>query len=113
NLIQRVTEAYHVSIQEIHKSEEPEWEDGKAPDWSELEKTVDAMKEKLEQMGPVNMVAIEEYQEQEDRYQFLMAQQEDLVGAKKILLESIQSINETTTEMFNKTFHLVNTHFQE
>ena len=113
NIIQRVTEAYHVSIQEIHKSEEPEWENGEAPDWSDLERTVESMKTKLESMGPVNMVAIEEYTEQEDRYQFLMAQQEDLVEAKKILLESIQSINETTTEMFNKTFHLVNTHFQE
>ncbi|WFB35267.1 chromosome segregation protein SMC [Kiritimatiellota bacterium B12222] len=113
NLIQRVTEAYHISLGEIQKAEEPEWEDGSAPDWSELERTVEAMKQKLEQMGPVNMVAIEEYQEQEDRFQFLMAQQEDLVEAKKILLESIESINATTTEMFNKTFDLVNVHFQE
>jgi chromosome segregation protein len=71
------------------------------------------MKEKLEEMGPVNMVAIEEYQEQEDRFQFLMAQQEDLVKSKDQLLETIGHINETTTEMFNETFEKVNTYFQE
>jgi chromosome segregation protein len=113
NLVQRVTEAYHVSLREVKEAEEPEWESGEAPDWQDLERTVEAMKAKLEEMGPVNMVAIEEYQEQEDRFQFLMAQQEDLVSAKKILLESIEQINATTTEMFNKTFDLVNIHFQE
>lgn len=113
NLIQRVTEAYNVTIREIKGSEEPEWENGEVPEWTVLERTVESMKNALEQMGPVNMVAIEEYQEQEDRYQFLMAQQEDLVQAKTILLESIEQINATTTEMFNKTFDLVNTHFQE
>lgn len=113
NLIQRVTEAYHVSLREIQEAGEPEWEGGEVPDWQDLERTVEEMKAKLEEMGPVNMVAIEEYQEQEDRFQFLMAQQEDLVSAKKILLESIEQINATTTEMFNKTFELVNTHFQE
>jgi len=113
NLIQRVTEAYHVALSDVQNAEEPEWENGEAPEWSQLERTVEAMKNKLEQMGPVNMVAIEEYQEQEDRYQFLMAQQEDLVSAKKILLESIEQINATTTEMFNKTFDQVNIHFQE
>lgn len=113
NLMQRVTEGYHVTLPEIQRAEEPEWEQGEAPEWTELERNVEAMKDKLEQMGPVNMVAIEEYQEQEDRYQFLMAQQEDLVQAKQKLLESIEQINETTTEMFNQTFNLVNTHFQE
>jgi chromosome segregation protein len=113
NLMQRVTEAYHVTLPEIQRAEEPEWESGEPPDWPELERNVESMKDKLEQMGPVNMVAIEEYQEQEDRYQFLMAQQEDLVQAKQKLLDSIEQINETTTEMFNQTFNLVNTHFQE
>ncbi|MEX2608181.1 MAG: chromosome segregation protein SMC [Kiritimatiellia bacterium] len=113
NLMQRVTEAYHVTLPEIQRAEEPEWDKEEAPDWPELERNVESMKDKLEQMGPVNMVAIEEYQEQEDRYQFLMAQQEDLVQAKQKLLESIEHINETTTGMFNETFNLVNTHFQE
>lgn len=113
NLMQRVTEAYHVTLPDIQRAEEPEWEREEAPSWEELERAVEEMKNKLEAMGPVNMVAIEEYQEQEDRHQFLMAQQEDLVRAKDKLLETIRHINETTTEMFNQTFDLVNRHFQE
>jgi chromosome segregation protein len=59
------------------------------------------------------MVAIEEYQEQEDRHQFLTVQQEDLVKSKEQLLETIRTINATTTEMFNDTFQKVNANFQE
>ncbi len=113
NSIQRVTETYHVTLPAVFNAEEPEWEKGEAPEWGELSREVEAMKNKLEQMGPVNMVAIEEYQEQEDRYQFLMAQQEDLVKSKEQLLATIMQINETTTEMFNATFEKVNTNFQE
>jgi chromosome segregation protein len=113
NLVQRVTETYQISAQAVYKVEEPEWEKDEAPGWDELERAVNEMKAKLESMGPVNMVAIEEFQEQEDRYQFLMTQQEDLVQAKTKLMETIEQINSTTTEMFNETFHKVNTHFQE
>lgn len=113
NLVQRVTETYQISAQAVYRVEEPEWEKDGAPGWDELERAVNEMKAKLESMGPVNMVAIEEYQEQEDRYQFLMTQQEDLVQAKQKLRETIEQINATTTEMFNETFEKVNTHFQE
>jgi len=113
NAIQRITEAYHVTLPSVFQAEEPEWEQETAPDWEALSQEVEQMKNKLEQMGPVNMVAIEEYQEQEDRYQFLMAQQEDLVKSKEQLMATIMQINETTTEMFNQTFEKVNTNFQE
>jgi chromosome segregation protein len=112
NLTQRMTEGYHLSLPEVMEVAEPEWEENESQDWGELERAVEEMKNRLEQMGPVNMVAIEEYQEQEDRYQFLMAQQEDLTKSKDQLLETIRHINETTTEMFNETFDKVNTHFQ-
>jgi chromosome segregation protein len=63
-------------------------------------------------MGPVNLVAIEEYKEYEERYAFLTRQEEDLVTAKQQLMEMIRKINRTTTEMFSTTFERVNTHFQ-
>ena len=112
NLVQRVTEAYHVALPEVLEAEEPEWEKDESREWSDLDEAVEDMKDRLEKMGPVNMVAIEEYQEQEDRYQFLMAQQEDLTKSKEQLLDTIRHINETTTEMFNQTFDKVNSHFQ-
>ena len=112
NLVQRVTETYHLTLPQVQRAEEPEWEEGAAPAWEVLEREVEGMKVKLEQMGPVNMVAIEEFQEQEDRYQFLMAQQEDLTQSKQQLLETIQELNRTSTEMFNQTFLKVNENFK-
>lgn len=112
NLTQRVTETYHVTLPEVQHAEEPEWEEGAAPAWEELERSVEFMKNKLEDMGPVNMVAIEEFQEQEDRHQFLCAQQEDLQKSKAELMETIQTLNQTSTELFNETFRKVNENFQ-
>lgn len=112
NLTQRVTEAYHVTLPEIQNAEEPAWEKGDAPSLEELERSVEFMKTKLEEMGPVNMVAIEEFQEQEDRHQFLCAQQEDLQKSKAELMETIQRLNQTSTELFNETFRKVNENFQ-
>jgi len=112
NLLQRVVETYHVTLPEIQNSEEPARENGETPSWDALERSVEGMKQKLEEMGPVNMVAIEEFQEQEDRHQFLEAQQEDLTKSRQELLETIQKLNQTSTEMFNETFRRVNENFQ-
>jgi chromosome segregation protein len=63
-------------------------------------------------MGPVNLVAIEEYQELEERHSFLTQQQDDLTAAKQQLAEMIKKINVTTSEMFLSTFARVNENFQ-
>jgi len=112
-LIQQSTEHYHLTLPDIFRADEPAWEEEEAPSWEALERNVGEMKDKLEKMGPVNMVAIEEYTEQEDRYQFLMAQQEDLNSAKQQLMDTIKQINETTTQMFNDTFNKVDANFRE
>jgi len=61
----------------------------------------------------VNLVAIEEHRELEERYQFLTNQQSDLTSAKTQLMDLIRQINKTTTEMFAQTFDAVNRNFQE
>jgi chromosome segregation protein len=63
-------------------------------------------------MGPVNLVAIEEYQEHEERYAFLTGQQQDLINAKDQLMEMIKKINLTTSELFATTFAKINENFQ-
>ena len=47
---------------------------------------------KLDEMGPVNLVAIEEYEETEQRHQFLSQQYDDLINAKTELLEILNRI---------------------
>lgn len=74
---------------------------------------IDALKQKVESLGTVNLLAIEEYEELKQRYEFLMAQQKDLEDAKEQLLETIRKINRTTKSLFEETFTHVQKTFQE
>ena len=85
---------------------------GLATDWNSVADQVGALQKKLEEMGPVNLVAIEEYEETEQRYQFLTKQHDDLVTAKAQLLEVINRINTQTREMFLNTFHQIRDNFR-
>jgi len=60
----------------------------------------------------VNLVAIEEYEETEQRHQFLTKQHDDLVSAKAQLLEVINRINTQTQEMFKTTFNQIRDNFR-
>jgi chromosome segregation protein len=67
----------------------------------------------VEEMGDVNLTAIEEFQELEKRFQFLDEQKADLEESLRSLQKAIQRINKTTRRRFLETFHLVNEKFQE
>jgi chromosome segregation protein len=85
---------------------------GVATDWTAVADQVAALQKRLEEMGPVNLVAIEEYEETEQRYNFLSQQHEDLVQAKAQLLEVINRINNQTREMFTETFNRIRENFR-
>lgn len=69
------------------------------------------LRAKLEAMGPVNLVAIEEYKELEERYDFLCEQRDDLLSAKESLHKTIVRINQTSRSMFMDTFRMINENF--
>ncbi len=71
------------------------------------------LKTTLEGFGEVNLMAIEEYQELKQRYDFLTEQQTDLQQALDTLRKAIVRINRTTTKRFLETFDLVNERFKE
>ncbi|HVM61827.1 MAG TPA: chromosome segregation protein SMC [Verrucomicrobiae bacterium] len=81
-------------------------------DWDAIELQVTEMQSKLDAMGPVNVEAIQEYDELEERYKFLTQQHEDLVKAKDQLLQVISKINVTTKQLFQETFEKVRENFQ-
>lgn len=81
--------------------------------WPLIEQLVSELTAKLDSMGPVNLDAIQEYDELEQRYQFLEQQNADLVNSKAELLEVISKINKTTKELFADTFEKIRTNFQE
>jgi chromosome segregation protein len=112
NLCERITADYNLSIHDVMDAAEPEWGEEGKPGVEDAEVRVAELRTKLEAMGPVNLVAIEEYQEHEERYTFLSQQESDLLNAKKQLTEMIQTINLTTSEMFRVTFEKANSNFE-
>jgi chromosome segregation protein len=85
---------------------------GAGTDWAAIGQQVEALQIKLDEMGPVNLVAIEEYEETEQRHQFLTQQYDDLVNAKTELLEIINRINTQTRQMFLETFEKIRDNFR-
>jgi chromosome segregation protein len=83
------------------------------PNWSHVESLVHDLKRKIESMGPVNVDAIEEYDELEERHNFLRNQHDDLVNSKTELLAVIERINEETQRRFSETFAQVRLNFRE
>jgi len=71
-------------------------------DWDALELQVTELQSKLDAMRPVNVEAINEFEELEQRHNFLSQQHEDLVKAKDQLLQVITKINLTTKQLFQK-----------
>jgi chromosome segregation protein len=67
----------------------------------------------VEEFGEVNLTAIEEYQELEERHTFLAGQKADLEESLNSLQQAIQRINRTTRKRFAETFELVNEKFKE
>lgn len=88
-------------------------DEAEGPDWDFVAECVAELRQKLEGIGPVNLEAIQEFAELEERHNFLDTQYNDLMKSKDELLQVIAKINETTKAMFSETFALVRQHFQE
>jgi chromosome segregation protein len=86
--------------------------EGEGIPWNRIEELVAELTERIDSMGPVNMDAIQEYDELEQRYIFLEKQNADLVTSKAELLEVISKINNTTKTLFAETFEKIRENFQ-
>ena len=85
----------------------------------EQNQIIDSMKEQaekirleLQRMEPVNLMAGEDYERENDRYNFLIRQKEDLLDAKASLKEAINRINTTAEQRFLKTFDAIEKNYQ-
>ena len=70
------------------------------------------MRGKLEAMGPVNMMALEEYKESAERHAFLDAQRKDLVSSIENTTATIREIDEVSRQKFQEAFTRINENFQ-
>jgi chromosome segregation protein len=114
NLRERVQQKYHLNIDDIRSESikityadegQPRIEiagpdevaaAGLGTDWATVASQVEALQKRLDEMGAVNLVAIEEYEETEQRFTFLTQQHTDLVNAKVELTEVLNRINTQT-----------------
>jgi chromosome segregation protein len=74
---------------------------------------LEEMRTRFRALGPVNLLAVDEYAKKKERWQFLTRQRTDLTSAKAQLLEAIEKINTTASEMFRETFAKVQVHFRD
>jgi chromosome segregation protein len=81
-------------------------------DWTPIKAEIDALRQRLASMGAVNLVAIEEYADLKQRYDFLKTQSDDLTSAKTELLKTIDEINQTSMKQFELTFEQIKKNFE-
>lgn len=99
------------------KGREPVLPDEKSRYWNfsdeELEREQVKQTGFRENLGPVNMLAVPEYEEAVKRITFLMDQRADLNGARESLTDAIGEINRTAARQFDETFVEVRKHFKD
>lgn len=104
----RIHQAYNVKLQELRAEECAVDSDPET-----LEARIRDLKERVESFGPVNLLAVDEYEELKHRFDFLSGQEKDLNEARESLLEAIRKINRTTKTLFQETFEKAQALFQE
>ena len=82
-------------------------------DEAQLTAIIAELTRQLDAMGPVNLDAVHEYDELEERHTFLETQNADLTNSKRELLDVIARINQTTEKLFAETFAQVKINFRE
>ncbi|MBX2941929.1 MAG: chromosome segregation protein SMC [Cyclobacteriaceae bacterium] len=88
-------------------------EDEELPDEEKLRNSVTKIRDRLENMGPINPMAMEAYNEIKERNDFIIAQKEDLRKAKDSLLSTIAEIEGVASETFMEAFNKIKEHFVE
>jgi chromosome segregation protein len=77
------------------------------------EEQVRELKTRIENLGPVNMMALEELQEAEERYLFLETQRQDLLAAIEDTAQAIKEIDQVSRQQFLEAFKAINGYFAE
>ena len=81
--------------------------------FKEQSQEVFQFKEKLKNLGPINLLAFSEYEQERERLDFLFKQRDDLVESEKELIKTINEINETAQKLFADTFEQIRKNFIE
>ncbi len=103
---ERVEAEWHKPLEKLLASSEPVDRDEAELRARDLE-----LGEKIEAMGPVNPLAVQEHAEEVARLEFLTEQRDDLVAARASLMQALKEIDETARAMFVETFDAIRKNF--
>jgi len=105
-----ITEQLQKSGQDIEQLQQDLESGAELAEWG---KRLEKLNNRIERLGPINLAAIEEYQEQAERKQYLDAQHQDLISALETLEDAIRKIDRETKDRFKETFEQVNSRLGE
>lgn len=106
SLADHIWETYETVIDQLSETV-PE---GMEP--SEAREKIASLKQRLQRIGEVNPLAIQEFEEEKERLDFYESQIEDLHKAESEMRETIHEINQTATERFTETFESIRSNFK-
>lgn len=106
NFIEQLEENYQLTFEEAEK------EALAIEDEEFVRRRVKLLKRSIEELGPVNLGAIEEYDRVLERHTFLTEQREDLLAAQETLHEAIKEMDEEMTLRFSETFYAIREQFK-
>jgi chromosome segregation protein len=110
HLARGCTEEMHLSLEQlISEIEDAAWQN----DYEEVSRQHDELREKIENFGAINMRALEEYQELDERYQFLTHQRSDIEQSIADTQKAISEINRRSVEQFQDAFKAIRENFIE
>jgi chromosome segregation protein len=107
NTIEEQLQKTGQDLAELEKGLDPE------ADLEQWSQRLDKLNQRIERLGPINLAAIDEYQEQAERKQYLDAQHQDLISALDTLEGAIRKIDKETRDRFKETFEQVNSRLME
>lgn len=105
NLYRRIVEEYNWDLKEEPIDE--------LYDRQVEEQHIEQLKQRIKSLGPVNLLALKEYESEKERLDFLTKQHDDLIEAKKNLNETVTHINRTARQKFGEVFQKIRTNFSE
>jgi chromosome segregation protein len=88
-----------------------QFDDLESFNYDEITKEVHSYKEKIKNIGPVNLLAYSEYEEEKSRLDFLHKQRDDLIHSEKDLIKTINEINDTAKKLFLDTLEQIRQNF--
>ncbi len=105
NLREHIKENYSISL------ENKSFEDLNTFDFQSRTEEVQTLKQQVKNLGPINLLAYSEYEEEKERFEFLNKQRNDLLESEKDVVNTINEINTTAQTQFADTFEKIRNNF--